>query len=459
MKVTIPLDSTLSTDSHPNDIKDPSKDRDLFNKNRSYLYNKHLTNPKKKVIDSDGYITTDGDIIQIVSDGENTHIYHNGVIIADVLSLGIEDTSFLDKDDAVIDNGFLWTVQRTLSGYLLEQTDLQTQEITSTGIEQEGVDVVRFVRNTHKVITKNQDGSVTIDSVNYNSTNLPGLSEYFANFNGELAAVEVNGKIWFGYNNPAGSNNAPLSPPEIINLFITEDVNNWRLAPRIPDQDKNYIINITVSDNVRIGSGNSFDAAMDLLTGVRNPLNHVIFLNLGKNVLISGRGGDGGSVANPSTFIASSGILAIRVGSNINITGDNTAVIQGGGGGGGAARANIRLAGSLVSFGVAGGGGAGIPPGAAGTAVGFDRNSNGQIGTDTDGGDGGFFNADLDNSIHAGKGGDGGMNGDLRILHGSSWENTTITFLQGFGANAISITRPAICVHSGITLRGGIASV
>ena len=160
MKVTIPLNSTLSTDSHPNDIKNPQKDHDLFNVNRTYLYNKHLTNTKKKEVDKEGYITTSGDILTVIPGTEKTQIYHDGQIIADVLSLGIEDVSFLDQDDAVIHEGSLWTVQRTLTGYTVEQTDLTTNIITKTTVDQNGIVYVSFVRNTHKVITKNQDGSV-----------------------------------------------------------------------------------------------------------------------------------------------------------------------------------------------------------------------------------------------------------------------------------------------------------
>jgi len=451
MKVPIPLDSTLSTDSHPNDIKDPSRDRDLFNNNRSYLYNKYLTNPKKKVIDPEGYITTNGNIIQTTPDGENTHIVHNDIVIADVLSLGVEDVSFLDKDDAVIHDGFLWTVQRILSGYILEQTDLQTQEKTLTRVEQEGIDIVRFVRNTHKVITKNQDGSVTIDGKNYNSINFPGLSEYFAEFNGELAAVEINGKIWFGYNNSAGINNAP-STDTIPDLYITENVNGWILADKIPDQNKSYVINIYVGDNVKIGAGsNGF--ALDLLTGVTNPMNHTINLHLGSNVFISGRGGNGGSAH--STFLTNgtSGTTAINVGSNINIIGTSGAVIQGGGGGGGAIILRVIINnlvgmpfGTVISRG--GGGGAGMSVGQRGLP-------GGNNGTETTGGSGA---SSSNSSGRGGNGGNPGNSGGLPLGGPTNIFSNTFS-LPGRGGNAIRVIRPAVCTHSGVTLRGGIASV
>lgn len=433
MKASIPLNSSLCTDSHRNDIKDPAAGRDLLAVNRSYLYNGCLTNPKKTVIDTDEYITTRGDRLSVINGSNTAQIYHNGRVIADVLSLGVEDVSFHDKDDAVIDGGSLWTVQKTLTGYTAEQTDLQTQEVTRTEIKMDGVLEVRFIRNTHKVIARTIGGSIAVDGKVYGDLN---TAAYMSSFSGEFTAVEANGKIYFGYNNPAGSDGN--APDNVLNFIIDADTYGWTLADKLPDQNKSYVINITVNNNVLVGSNSLINIrpdgevftdedgfAMDLLTGVENPLNHEIKLYVGQNAYISGRGGR--SINNAST--------AINVGSHIEINGNG--VIQGGGGEG---------------AGTYGGGGAGWPPGGPVTSGGSIAAG---AGTLTTGGLGGVWDGGiLLGKTYGGNGGNPGQNGGP-----SRKSNGNIVSNGRLGGNAIRLLRPALCIVNGPALFGGIAEI
>ena len=440
MKVSIPLNSTLSTDSHSNDIKDPGRDRDLFNKNRSYLYNGHLTNARKKIVPPGDYITTRGDLLSVIPGSEKTQIYHNGRVIADVLSLGIEDISFLDKDDAVIHEGSLWTVIRTLTGYTLERTDLVTLEVTTTEVAPPAGAIysfvdVRLIRNTHKVITRNSDGSVNIDGVNYNSTTYPEMAEYLNNFTGEFTAAEINGNIYFGYNNPAGV--ILEKPTEPLTFNIAANVNGWSLREQMDlasaNQDLGYQININIANGVIVGAGeNGF--ALDLLTNIANPLNQKINLNIGSNAYITGKGGDAGygRLYYHQLMPGQNGTTAINVGTNITITGIGT--IQGGGGGGSGIDRSYNYL-------FTGGGGAGQPPGLAESLF----NQSGQPGTLTKGGAAPEIPEHVPEGDSPGKGGDPGQAG----------EGTT----EGQGGNAIRLVRPATLSIHGPTILGGVVEV
>jgi hypothetical protein len=441
MKVLIPLDSSLCTDSHPNEIKDPQVSRDLFSHNRTYLFNKSLTNPRKTTIPKGYYITTEGDTLEVIPGSEKTRIAHKGQFIADVLSLGIEKTDYLDKDDAVIDSGSLWSVVKTLTGYVLEQTDLQTGEVLTTPVNQEGVTDVRFVKNTHKVITRNSDGTVTIDGTVHGTEE---MQKYLVNTTGELIAVEINGKTYFGLQNPKGVGSE--APSNVLDLSITENINGWTLWDKLPDQNFGYQINITISNNVHIGAG-ATGYALDLLTGITNPQLHTISINLEYGVVISGKGGDGGSVFDYSNISAGkNGGAAINTGSTIIITGYGT--IQGGGGGGAAyAMRNF----SLIIIGpttwsMAGGGGAGNPPGGGGQSSYGDEKYPGKPGTETTGGNAG--------GDSPGKGGNPGQTGGG--VPSASGRNVGS---PGTGGAAIRVVSPAAYSVDGPQIIGGIVTV
>lgn len=427
MKILIPLDSGLCTDSHPNEIKDPSISRDLFAHNRTYLFNKSLTNPRKTTIPKGDYITTEGDTLEVVPGSEKTRISHKGQFISDVLSLGIEKTEYLDKDDAVIDAGSLWSVVKTLTGYVLEQTELQTGEVLTTPVNQEGVTDVRFVKNTHKVITRNSDGTVTIDGTVHGTEE---MKKYLANTTGELIAVEVNGKTYFGLQNPKVV--ASEAPSNVLDLSITGSINGWTLYDKIPDQSLGYQINITISDNVHIGAGGT-GYALDLLTGVQRPLAHEISISLGQGVIISGAGGRGAG----NGIEAGNGTTAINTGTSLMITGGG--IIQGGGGGG-ALMFIVRATGHTPIMG--GGGGAGIPGGAPGNSAYVEQLAQG--GTISSGGLGG-----MEDGVWGGKGGNPGQNGGY----------TAYSYYFGSGGNAIRAVSPATCTVNGPQLIGGIVTV
>ncbi len=442
MKVTVPLESTLCTDSHNHDIKNPAAGRDLFSKNHTYLFNRQLTNPRKSVIPPGNYITTMGDLLEVVPGSVTTRIVRDGNLIANVLSLGIEEELFITKDDAVIDSGSLWTVQKTLEGYTLEQTDLQTKEVTTTQIIQAGIVDVCFVKNTHKVITRNQDGGIAIDGTVYENDQ---MKSYLSVMQGEFIAVEVNDKIYFGYQNPTGI--IPEEPQEELNLSITGDINGWALVDNIPDQLKAYRITIDIADGVIVGGGSN-GIALDLYTGVVNPLKHHITINVGANVVVSGAGGNGGSsfsIGNVTN--GGNGSAAIQCGSNLVINGNGK--IQGGGGGGNASNARLNTGiGGIFSYG--GGGGAGRPAGLGGSASGgVPINTPGQTGTLSTGGSGG---AALN------KGGDPGQDGGAVNF---SSENTTYSeSTPGNGGNAlIMIGAAAYTIDPAITILGGITII
>jgi len=455
MKVQIPLNSSLCTDSHKNEIKDPLSDNELFSKNQSYLYKGCLTNPKKTVIHSGNYITTGGEELEIVRGSEKTQIYNKGRLIADVLSLGIENVSFLDRDDAVIDQNSLWTVKKTLNGYTLEETDLLTQAVTVTEIEQNDILEVRLIRNTHKVITRNVDNSITIDGQKYSNQD---MSNYLASYNGEFTAVEVNGKIYFGYNNPSGITKLP--PINEITINITSNINNWRLSDNVNIvQNERYIFNVNVAAGVQIGSTSTQNFAMDFLTGIPNPIDHIINLNVAAGAIISGKGGDGGSIFNTTVppyyfriINGENGGTAINAGSPINITGDGT--IQGGGGGG----APYVVG---VSDFLGGGGAAGIQIGIGGNLHG---NMHGDDGTYTTGGNGALFIKTVGmEQYKAGNGGNPASNGGepayYRNVPGSTprwvYEDTE---RYGLAGNAIRIITANITI-SGVNIKGMIARI
>jgi hypothetical protein len=460
MKIPIPLNSSLCTDSHKNEIKNPNASKDLFSKNQTYLYNGHLTNAKKTIVPEGDYITTKGDILKVIPGAEKTQIYHNGRVIADVLSLGIEDTSFLDCDDAVVHGGSLWTVRKTLEGYAVEQTDLSTHEKTENEVIMAGVQAARFIRNTHKIIALNVGGNIAIDGAVYNSQNYPDMSEYLSSFDGELTAVEVNGKIYFGYNNPAGV--AATAPSNTVNINIAQDANGYRLMDEFTgqglDQNEKYVFVINVAANVKIGAGAS-GFAMDLLTGILNPQNHNIVLNLGDGVVISGKGGDGGNASNKNGGIGQNGTTAINVGSNITINGNSTATVQGGGGGGGACHVAVGNGANIGILSGAGGGGAGIPAGIGGVATGAYK-QNGQNGTIGLGGVGGQGT----NAGFYAKGGKGG-NPSINADPGTFTSNTTAVIgskyagTAGKGGDAIRLLSPATCIVNGPTIVGAITKI
>ena len=449
MKVSIPLESTLSTDSHKNDIKNPAVDRDLFNVNRSYLFNKHLTNAKKTTVPPGDYITTQGDLLSVIPGSEKTQIYHNGQVIADVLSLGVEDISFLDKDDAVIDEGSLWAVQKTLSGYTLEQTNLQTMEVTTSTIEQNGILDVRLIRNTHKVIARNMDGSVTIDEVIYSDEN---MRQYLTSFSGEFIAAEINGKIYFGYNNPAGVEQG--QPQFTLNIPITGTgiKYNWRLIDAMndlgADQNLGYIININVSTNVSIGSNSNSQYAMDLFTGITKPSLHTINLNLETGSLITGKGGAGASSYSGANYsLAENGGSAIRCGSNLNITGGGRIQAGGGGGGAGIIRMNPGFN-PPVHNNYGGSGGAGMALGAAGSG----KDGNGNIGQPLYGGAA---------TTYSGKGGDPGEWGSDGYSNLDPEAISLLEELKGAApGHAIRMINPAILdISNEVNVVGGISNI
>jgi hypothetical protein len=439
MKITIPLDSTLCTDSHKNDIKNPMSGRDLFSKNQSYLINRHLTNPKKQIVEDGDYITTKGDRLRVERSAEKIRIYNDDVLIAGVLSLGIEDTSFLDRDDAVIDDGYLWTVRKSVLGYVVERTNLQTNEKETVTVDRDAqtsnISIVRFIRNTHKIITLNNNGSVTINNypyvdgnnnleITYNDEDMNG---YLGIFSGEFTAAEINGKIIFGLNNPMGE--ITNYDRNVISYTIDNNINGWLLSDIMRilalDQNESYIFNITVADNVQIGAAES-GFAMDFVTGITKPLSHIINLSVGTNAIISGRGGDGGwRHYNTGIDEPLIGTTAIFIASNINITGQGT--IQGGGGGGGYGE---YLVGMMPSY-VSGGGGAGIP-------AGIPR------GTISSGGSG----VSGSSLLSSGDGGNPGKNGGNSIKQNGA-----------NGGNAMKIISPAIYTNNGVTLLGGVITV
>ena len=420
----IPIDSNLSTDSHPNDIKNPTVSRDLFNVNRSYLYNKHLTNAKKQTVDKGGYIATSGEIITYKTNSDITDIYANDRLIASVASLGIEDTVFLDKDDAVIFEESLYTVKKILTGYILERTDLSTGVTVTELYEQNNIIYIRFIRNTKKLIILYTDGSIDIDGRKYDGNNYPEMSAYFIKFNGEFTAIEINKKIYFGYNNPFGI--LKTNPNDIIDITINDDVFGWSLSNMIPDQNKGYIFNINVADNVKIGAGkNGF--ALDFMTNILFPTNHLINLTLGENTVISGMGGNGGSHSYNSPITNVLGTTAINSGISININGAQSAIIQGGGDGGALGVYKYGKCGfpsnTFTGY-VGGGGGAGLPAGKGG-------GDGAKDGTLFEGGKGG--NNNITN----------GMDGNM----------------PGTTGNAVRIVSPALITIENVTIRGNVIRI
>jgi len=459
MKVSIPLNSSLCTDSHPNVIKNPESDRNLFKKNQSYLYNNHLTNAKKKVVDTDNYITTNGDELKIIEGSLTTQISHNNRLIASVNSLGIEDTIFLDVDDAVIFEDNLYTVKKTVEGYTVETTHLVTKIKTETIINQDIngrllinlVRDVRFIRNTNKVIARLTD-SIIINGKPYND---PDMVSYLTFFAGEFIAVEENGNIYFGYNNPAGVTSD--APTETITININSNANSWILINNINfDQQVGYNININIADNIQIGQ-------LDLITGIINPGKHIINLSLGNNSIISGHGGNGaGFYYFPQTGLVfgngQDGGSAIRVASFIFITGNGT--IQGGGGGGGGGFysrvQNLAHA--------SGGGGAGIPAGNGGIITISGTNNSainqGSSGSVNNGGQGGNAGVVNYSNLKAGSGGNPGENGYYEnIINGafSNFDGTSTRLNNGLAGNAIEVNNPAKCtVAPSVTIKGNI---
>lgn len=469
MKVPIPLNSSLSTDSHPSDIKNPAVSKDLFKNNNSYYYNGNLTNPKKRVINQDGYITTRGNILTAEQFGEKIIIKNGNVVIADVLALGIEDVSFYDRDDAVIHDGYLWTVLKTLSGFIVEKINLKTHEIESFANGSGNETHVRFIRNTCKIITLNKFRIITIydnvesvgheipDYFEQNNVEIPVIAEYFTNFNGEFTAVEINGKITFGFNNPVG---VPKSKPVIsIDVYITSNINDWRLldvfSKNALSQNESYIFNIQVSNNVKIGCSTSGNFAMDFFTGIERPELHKINLLLGNGVVISGRGGRGGNVQNAAVTAGQNGTVAINSCIDLDIrTISGTATIQGGAGGGGASYNYYSSPTGSFYLRASGGGGAGIENGLGGIATGSGNSENltGYAGTETTGGNGKYYQYGSSSArVSSGKGGDPGKNGTAGSYGVSS--------AGGIGADAIRITANALLsISESVILKGNSLS-
>lgn len=426
MKVSIPIESTLSVDSHRNDIKNPAVDRDLFNNNRAYLINSHLTNPKKKVKSKDSFITTRASLLNIKEGSVMTSIEHEGINIANVLSLGIENVSFHDRDDAVIHDGFLWLIRKTLNGYIVDQINLQTQEterlpevLPPNGALYTFVDV-RFIKNTHKVITRNSDGSINIidetQQVNHRSStpdpNNPGqmlwgsvnMEQYLSKTRGEFTAAEMpGGWIVFGYNNPKG---VPTEETiNTVNIAINSNMDNFDLRQWTNSNGIDLSIGqkfvITVANGVRIGSINTVTPAMNFVL-IDNAQLHSVELNLGINTIISGRGGQGGltTVTNGGRNLSASngglGGTAIWTNCDLVINGQQGSIIQAGGGGGAAVITGnnpLRPGDPVTSIRCAGGGGgAGIIPGFGGIASGGMQNVSGNPGTVSNGGQGGLIN-------------------------------------------------------------------
>jgi hypothetical protein len=517
MKVSIPLDSTLCTDSHKNDIKDPLTSNDLLSKNQSYFINNYLTNPKKQVIPAGDYITTKADMLEIKSESDKTQIYYKGSMVADVMSLGVEDTMYLDKDDAVIHEGFLWTVRKGLNGFFYEQMDLMTKEaVNTTFVDNEsssGSEIrdVRIIRNTHKVIVRNESGSIWVwdkdgmdeedkdgrrlqwrqmpepetDPFTGESVYKDGIrisypmSEYFRDFEGEFIAVEINGKITFGLNNPAGV--VREKPDEPMDFNITADVNSWRLIDQdlMKEADPNKAVKITIviGKNVKVGAERAVLAsapgytflnpnnpstyvlvsgryALDLDTDI-TPNLHTIDLVLSPGAKISGYGGDGGNCTssnltnNPSGIgsnVRRGGGTAISCGSNLNIYCQGGNIIQGGGGGGSARRYYSEQMGTVDNR-IGGGGGAGIPVGLGGNATEGTGNFPGANGTMTTGGLGGKGTYTL-----GGDGGNPGMPGKTGGSANNNSNNAGDGSNPGNGGNALRIKKEVNYTLEGITL-------
>lgn len=466
MKIPIPLNSSLCTDSHKNEIKNPQTGNDLFSKNRSYLINSHITNPKKKIIPKGDYITTRGNVLTIDRGSIKTRIFNGDRLIADVLSLGIEDTAYLDKDDAVIHDGSLWTVEKTLDGYVIEQTDLISNQVTKTEVTQDpditsSILDVRFIRNTHKIITRNDDGSIRINGVRIPENIDPDTGEpdnamanYFTSYLGEFIAVEINGKVTFGLNNPAG---VKIERPSLSNNFnIDANVNSWVLSEKFNDaglnQNKGYTININIGTNVIVGANNG-TYALDLVSGMLHPELHIINITMGAGAVILGHGGNGGNANHINNFNRNgqNGGSAIFCGSELNISGLGGNKIQGGGGGGGGFSFGYRYSqgGSDHYYNIGGSGGGGSVIGNGGTAWGGDYNSNGNNGNILTGGS----SVTIDNTIsgtrvaaYSGAGGDLGQNGNVgAYITGGSYN----TGNNGRGTSGLS--GKALVLKSGVS--------
>ena len=483
MKVSIPLDSTLSTDSHNNDIKDPARDRDLFNNNRAYYYNQHLTNARKKEVGASGYITTNGQVLNIAENGSTTVITNkDGLHIASVSSLGIENEEFYDRDDAVVDGGYLWLIKKTAEGYIVEKISLQTQnketleEVkppkTTEGFFQYEYADVRFIKNTHKVITRNTDGSIDIDGINYRGStpdpDNPGrwlwgdvdMQNYFSTFSGEFSAVEIDGRIIFGYNNPKGVPRQEPGNEIIINLDPNAagfDLEPYVWANNIDTSiPQKFVINVPAGARIGRQRGQApFAITMQLSTENNNL--HSVELNLGTNAIISGDGGDGGhfdgNINFPFITNGRQGCIALLTRINTVINGQSGSIIQGGGGGGGA----IIFGATETYFVTNGGGGAGLPGGRGN----LESNANqatviaGADGTASLGGGGGYIFINVNWEFLGGSGGNPGQSGTLAQALRAT--NPGVHWSQpGIAGEAMFVLDGASCVVNGVTVIGEV---